>query len=341
MSALSYRSSLKKIGVPAGAPQSYLAFASRPKSLRAAIRSMDHPASSDWSEPPNIYRDEDWTDEVQGIAWDGGHWIFSANANQTKPGHNDKAIYVFPNHSNLKDGNWSQMIAYKNIPHPNVGVTVHESDDHWGQITYDNGHVYVAHFWDTDDPHFPRNARVLVLKDKGGSLSYSHWIELDKPTSPKPPHKTDRAEFQAINPWDGMLYTCFGGGEISEFFIHEPNGKWTKRVLPLTPSVTAVQGACFSPNGHLYIATNETPSGDDEHQMIYYYSALNGHRLGQIRVLADEGLPDQELEGICYAPLVAPNGDKVWIHAILLENINLALDNIFIKQWAGARPDVI
>jgi len=338
MTRLSYRAGLAKIGVPAGANQSYLAFTSRPKSLRTAIASMDYPASSDWSEPQDIYRDESWTDEVQGIAWDGGHWIFSTNANQAKPGSNHKAIYVFPSHSDLKDNSWSQMIAYKDIPHPSVGVEEHEGDDHWGQITYYQGHVYVSHFW--DNPHFPNTCQVLVLNDNGGTLSYSHWIKLKYPVSPRPPHRTDRAEFQAINPWDGMIYTCFGDGEISEFFIHDPkDGSFTGKVLPLTPPVRAVQGACFSPNGHLYISTNDNPPGDSKHQMIYYHSALNGHRLGQIPVLTLEG--GDELEGICYAPLIAPSAEKVWIHATLLENRDISLDNIFLKQWACARPEVI
>jgi hypothetical protein len=72
--------------------------------------------------------------------------------------------------------------------------------------------------------------------------------------------------------------------------------------------------------------------------MIYYHSALNGQRLGEIIVLTLD--TDDELEGICYAPLVAPTGEKVWIHAILLEN-STALDNIFLKQWACARPELI
>jgi hypothetical protein len=368
VTTLSYRDGLEKIGAPAGKAQFYLDFHSRPKSLRTAIKSMDFPASTDWSEPPDIYRDEAWTDEVQGVDWDGNNWIFSTNANQAKPGARDKAIYVFPNHASLKDDSWSQEIPYHTVPHPLDDTD--EGDDHWGQITYYQGHVYVAHFWDNDDPRFPGNAQVVVFKDNGGSLSYDRWIELDKPVSPVPPHRQDRAEFQAINPWDGMLYTCFGDGELTEFFVHDMQGKFTGKVLPLTPKVSAVQGACFTPNGHLFISTNEPPLGDKlaamelqlalaqaqaqgalpgltidalaltaKHQMIYYHSVLNGHRLGQITVLSLEG--GQEQEGICYAPLHAPDGTKVYIHAILLENRDVSLDNIFLKQFACARPEVI
>jgi hypothetical protein len=45
-----------------------------------------------------------------------------------------------------------------------------------------------------------------------------------------------------------------------------------------------------------------------KYQTIPYYSALNGHRFGVISVLAEEGMPDQELEGNCYASVTAPGG---------------------------------
>ena len=92
---VSYRTALTKIGIPETALVSYRGFVSRPKSLRQAIKSMDAPTTQQWSQVSDIFRDDFWTDEVQGVAWDGVHWIFSANANQSKPDHNDKAIYVF------------------------------------------------------------------------------------------------------------------------------------------------------------------------------------------------------------------------------------------------------
>jgi hypothetical protein len=88
---VSYRTALTKFGIPKTAMVSYRGFVSRSKSLRHANRSMDAPTSQQWSQVLDIFRDDFWADEVQGVAWDGTHWIFSANANQTKPGHNDKA----------------------------------------------------------------------------------------------------------------------------------------------------------------------------------------------------------------------------------------------------------
>ena len=341
---LSYRESLTKIGIPKTASVSYRSFFSRPASLRQAIASMDAPATQQWSQVSDIFRDDDWTDEAQGVAWDGSHWIFSTNANQAKPGHNDKAIYVFKGGESLGDGNWVSMLKYKDVPHPVSGTT--ENDDHWGQLCFFQGLVYVAHFW-TGGPK--DTANVVVFNDTNGMLSFSKWVELEKPTS-WDGVRHERAEFQAINPWDGMLYTCFGSGNIDEFFIHDRNtGKWTGRSLKLHPPVKFVQGACFSPNGHLYIATNAKLPGDGKYQTIWYYSALNGHRFGVIPVLAEQSEDqdpnvdslDQELEGICFANVGVSGGQGAQIHAVLLENINLALDNIFFKSFAAPVPAVV
>lgn len=324
----SYRASLAKIGVAPTARVSYLGFASRPKSLRAAIASMDFPSSQSWSQVSDIFRDDDWTDEVQGVAWDGSRWIFSANANQLKPGHNDKAIYVFEGGKTLADGNWLSRLNFKDVPHPASGTT--ESDDHWGQVCFFDGLVHISHFWNSPK----HGASVFVFKDKNGVLQFSRWIELDEPASPTD-GRHEKAEFQAINPWDGALYTCFGSGDIHEFFIHDPNsGKWTGKTLKFDAPVTQVQGACFSPNGHLYIASNRRFPTDTRYQTIWYYSALNGHRLGAIPVLAEED--DQELEGICFADVSVPDGRRAQIHAVLLENRNVALDNLFFKSFASA-----
>jgi hypothetical protein len=333
---LSYRAHLAKIGIPAGAAVSYKAFYSRPKSLRVAMRSMNAPATESWTQVSDIFRDDFWTDEVQGVAWNGSHWIFSANANQSKPGHEDKAIYVFAGGATLGDGNWTTRIKYKDVPHPIAGL--HESDDHWGQVTYYQGRIYVSHWW-AGGPI--SGASVVVFKCSGGSLSFERWIALDRPKS-QVDGRQERAEFQAINPWDGMFYTCFGGGDIHEFFKHDPEtGKFTGEALRLKTPITQVQGACFSPNGHLYIASNSTMPGDDEYQTIWYYSALNGHRFGVIPVLAEERMPEQELEGLCHATVQVPGGAAAQIHAVLLENPwgEAALDNIFFKSFATTTPD--
>jgi hypothetical protein len=59
-----------------------------------------------------------------------------------------------------------------------------------------------------------------------------------------------------------------------------------------------------------------------------------------IPVLAEEG--NQELEGICHANVGFANGQKTaQIHAVLLENSLIALDDIFFKSFSAPKPEVV
>ena len=129
---LSYRDQLSKIGIAHDANVAYGNFYSKNKSLKAAMRSMDAPETQDWQQVSDTFRNDYWTDEVQGVAWNGSHWIFSTNANQDKPGAEDKAIYVFKGGHTIGDGDWSARIKYKDVPHPIAGTV--ESDCHWGSL---------------------------------------------------------------------------------------------------------------------------------------------------------------------------------------------------------------
>ncbi len=351
---ISYRSQLQKIGYQPGTAVSYRhSFASRPTSLRQAMRSMDAPQTKKWDQVADLERDEFWTDEVQGVAWDGGNWIFSCDANQDKPDVNDKAIYVFKGESKLLDHQWTSMIPYHTFPHLTAGK---DSHNHYGQLTYYEGYVYVSHFYKAG----PLEGKkfILVLKNENGQLLYSHWIELGKVVH------SDKSEllpeFQAINPWDGCLYTCRGEANPNEFFIHDiQNGEWTGRRLtliggecqglmaqdgsPLPVLVnlpSRVQGACFSPNGHLYIACDvRLTQGLGQFKAIAYFSALNGYLMGIIPVLAKKG--DQEIEGVCYGNVSWKDGRSAQIHVILLVNRNAAIDNIFFKSFSTNQSELV
>jgi hypothetical protein len=334
---ISLKENLAKIGITSGTPVSYHdSFASRPASLRQAIRSMDAPQN--WQPVSDIFRDDFWTDEVQGIGWDGSNWIFSCNANQSKPDANDKAIYVFRGGQPLGDGKWICRIAYKDVPHPIAGLD--ESDDHWGQLTCYNGSVYVSHYWSGGPKQSQTN--VVVFKNSGGILQYENkWIPLEQVTSSD--GRTGYPEFQGINPWDGKFYSCLGGENVPEFFIHNPDtGLWEeKRTFHLNGFMPrTVQGACFSTNGHLYVAVDSRSSDwGRDYKWIFYYSALTGTFLGKIPVLAEED--GQELEGICYGAVSFGDGRTAQIHAILLENRDVALDNIFFKSFAADVPEAV
>jgi hypothetical protein len=350
---ISLRQYLPRIGIYLDMPFSYRSFYSRPNSLRQAIRWMDAPQN--WAQVSDVFRDDFWTDEVQGVAWDGANWIFSCNANQKKPGANDKALYVFQGGQPLGDDNWLCRLAYKDVPQPSP-ATHAEGDDHWGQLTWYNGFLYVSHFWG-EGPGKGRT-NVVVFRDSGGVLAYDRWVQL-KPVQPSEGGGWFYPEFQGINPWDGLFYTCRGGPNPREFYLHEPEfGRWKdKRVLKFAGGENQaihvaedsaslvvdlpsdVQGACFSPNGHIYVACDARLRANTNCKAIACFSALNGHLMGIIPVLAEDN--GQELEGICHGNVSWADGRVAQVHAILLENRDVALDNIFLKSFAADRPEVV
>jgi hypothetical protein len=375
---ISLKETLKKLIYPSDIKFSFREkFAAHPDSLRQAIysmiRSIDAPQS--WKPVSDIFRDDYWTDEVQGIAWDGENWIFSCNANQAKPlGVNEKAIYVFKGGQPIGDDKWICRINYKDIPHPLVmfpNVQIFPDYNHYGQVTCYNGHVYVEH-------HFEKGPKknhtyVIVFRNDGGILQYDKWIELEEVTTQDPNYPNDQSkyitffpQFQAIIPWDGYIYTC-PWSLNNEFYIHyledHPDGKWRAgqwtrntlkfsggkekawhidddsdtRVLVDLPS--KVQGACFSPNGHLYISCEVRLVDDTRYKAIAYFSSVSGHLMGIIPVLAEED--GQEIEGICFGETSWLDGRKAQIHAILLENRDAALDNIFFKSFLADHPEIV
>jgi hypothetical protein len=321
---------------------------------------MDGPKDSDWRQVMDIpLKTTDWTQKCNGVVFDGQYWVFTSNGSaipllgeieesvkdpiagtvgdllDVPVGFVPRALYVFPNSTNLnkahfKDSNKKSWFVFRNkhISNP-VGL------DHIGQVSFYEGLFYVSHFNNL-------GTQVIVLRNNHGVMEYIKCIELEKPTS-SDGKRTDRAEFQAINPWDGLMYSSYGSGTITELFTHELEGvnagKLNKKRLTLRKPIVGnndtkeypVQGACFSPNGHLYIASNVKAEGDRKFQTIYCYSALNGHCFSTIRVLAKES--SQELEGICY-----------WdgkIYAVLLDTMYKEKDDIFFKAFTATNPALV
>lgn len=330
------RDALERIGIDRNAPFSIRDdLQSFPPSLRQLMAATQNPG--EWRQVNEVSRDQVWTDEVQGVAHDGEHWIFCCNANQGKPGTRDKALYHFPNGSTLKDGGWShELVFWRDVPSP---IAAKESNHHWGQPAFFNGQVFISHFWQDADP--VAGHHVVVLDNNGGAPTLNRWIELLPITSGG---RTDRPEFQAINPWDGQLYSSFGGGDlVSEFFIHDmADGKWTGKSFKFQePLPCNIQGACFSGNGHLFVVVDQYYNypPDDANKFIFCYSALNGKFLSSIAVLAE--LSYQELEGICVAHASWPDGRQAQVHAVLLENHDVAKDNLFFKSFCADVPSAV
>lgn len=309
---------------------SYSEFFSRPNSLRQAIRSMDAPSFSEWQEVSNILVDEKWTEECQGVTWDGSHWIFSSNGSLWFGGSSPKALYVFEGGTPLKQEN---MLNYRDLADDIPDI------EHVGQVCFHKGSIYLSHY--TTNEHGRAGSQAVVFKMHYTQPRYHDIIPLTKVISPST-GKESFPEFQAINPWDGLLYSSNGG---NEFFTHEPDGEWTGNTLTLDMWTWPwIQGTCFSPNGHMYIATYDPDNYIlcGRTQYINYYSALNGHFLGMIYVEVPRGYPNEELQGICYADVTYPNASRAQIHAVVLENYGWdEKDDIKFKSFTASRSNLI
>jgi hypothetical protein len=339
---ISYRAQLAKIGEQQGTPVSYQSFGWRPQSLRKAMRAMDFPKKFEQATEGRGQLDESWTEEIQGVVWAGAQWIFSSNGSQPEKGitvgDSPKALYIFDGKTKFKDPNRTVFFAFVHplatlidtvqpvIPPPPNEKTL----NHIGAMVIHKGLLYVDH-WIGNTGH-------LIVCEISGGIAFMKWIVLESAGN-------QRVNLVGINPWDDTIFTCHGETMTDRLFMHDLNGTLlrhkdgTVKELILTPPIDDggyVQGGAFSPNGHIYIPSGKTKLGR-QHQFIYCYSALNGHRLNEISVLAEE--PLQELEGICYANLIR-EGHAVQLHAVLLDN-QIAKDNIYLKSFAASEPDLV
>ncbi|HYG79220.1 MAG TPA: hypothetical protein VD861_02465 [Pyrinomonadaceae bacterium] len=343
---ISYRAQLAKIGEQPGTPVSYQNFGWRPASLRQAMRAMDFPQQFQQATEKPGRINEDWTEEIQGVVWDGAHWIFSSNGSQPEKGFtfgdSPKALYVFNGTTNFVSPAGAFVIAAvhpgppgftqvtPHIPPPPGFTTI----NHVGPLVIHNGLLYVEHWIDN-------SGHLIVCELNNGAVAFKEWMELESAEG-------KRVGMVGINPWDGTIFTCHGDIGITKLFLHGLDGKLLKRKdgtvreLSLTPPINDngfVQGGAVSPNGHIYIASGRRQEDlGRDHQFIYCYSALNGHLLNTIAVLAED--TGQELEGVCYAD-VTRAGHHVQLHAVLLDNFTLEKDDIFLKSFAASEPDLV
>ena len=345
----SFRAALAKLGVPENEPVSWRGFWSVPDGLAAAIASADFVNFPGMN--PGITElslDENWTEECQGVAYHGDAWVFSSNGSRpiSENGHifgsEPKALYRFRPGSSLHDGDITHKLifatpngdGYVNIcPPPLGGGPIY----HIGAICSYSDHIYVDH-WNHES--FGHLAKVGF---DGNQFNFVEWIRLDPEvdTDPATGEKIrQRVNLVGINPWDGTVLTCLGGGTPqTRLFVHELNsGNYTGRELSIMldpePKDQYIQGGAFSDDGRLFISVGR---GDvKNYQYIYCYSALTGRRLYVIAVLTEGD--NQELEGICFARCIGKGGANLQLHVVLLENKGVldggVRDNIFFKSYA-------
>jgi hypothetical protein len=149
-----------------------------------------------------------------------------------------------------------------------------------------------------------------------------------------------------------------------EFFKHDPESGLLIRdrndpdkldVLTLKEAVWNVQGACFSPNGHLYVSENVRMPSNNKFKRVSYFSALNGYKYGEIWNLAEKGnlpfsipalgKPDgdwpDEMEGLCFYDFYRADGLRCQIHVVVLRNNAVGDDGIFLNHFCAEHPDLV
>ena len=325
MSFLSLRTALSTIGEPKGSVVSVPSdFKSTPgKSLKDIANAMMLlPRPEQWVQANESHKNEHWTEEVQGVTWDGSHFYFSAN-DAGKPGSPKRTIYRFVGNGDVE--------------------TVLEMDEqygkHLGALDFFGGKLFCA----MEGP-----VGVLVVDPQSGS-AVRHSLK-NKDGGP-PPQKS--MPWCAVNPWNKLLYSSENGDDAPTPTIHAYDPTNGFRNVPTAQIELAphparhVQGGCFSAHGHLYLATDQRDPNAPEYKLLRAYSAFNGYFLGAARVLALED--DQELEDCCYAPMTI-NDAAVQIHVVLLENETWDpspggpvpdMDNIFFKHFSAPTPSAV
>jgi len=314
---ISLRLRLRNIGVALDSSFYYKSLHFPPHSLREAMDLMDAPTT--WQETHgNKGEDQNWTEECQGVATDGEYWIFSSNGS-TGAGSNPRALYFFPYGIKLTDDNIKRMINLDSL-FPEL--------HHIGPVSYHDNHLYVSH-WKESQP----SDQALIFVRTSSGYAVDRVVDIKPVTSDT--GETFTPEFQAYDPISGLLATMRGrydDWQYKVFFHDATSGEW-RHTINLSTWVKEIAGVCFSAR-NIFVACNFRDSAwGHDYKGIYYFSRLNGARMGAIPVLAEES--NQEMEGICYAPGPAQ------IHAVLLENQKLAKDNIFFKQFAADHPDVV
>lgn len=267
-----------------------------------------------WREVDSIFLDEHWTDEVQGPLFHERRWIFSSN--------NPRCLYAFKPGRPLTDENVAWRFLFKDhVPAP-------RRLNHVGQICLYQDEVYVSHF-EKDGAA----SNMIVVAITNGRPRFVRWTPFEPVTVNK---KSTIVELQAIHPSSGTAFTTQAfAGDVREIFCHDARtGKYTGKRITLSRTLHLLQGGCVTPEGHLYLSTNEK-SADGRYQLIWRCSPATGRVFKtSIPVLAERD--DQELEGICYADLRTAKGTPAKIHAALLENRNVARDNLFLKSFGDA-----
>lgn len=245
------------------------------------------------------FHNQDWTEECQGVTHDQDSWYLSSN----------------------KDGR--QGVYRLSLTHQQLGFVdlTGNGSGHLGDIDHHQGRIYCA---------MEQPVKIIVIEATG---PWTWWpVDLRGEQGQDPPQSD--CPWCAVHPWNGLLYSSDFGNDapgvsvLRAYRLDEPTRQFRHvpaEDITLALPVRRVQGAAFSDNGHVVIASDHT---DD----IRCFSTLNGAYRGRAPIQKDAS-KFEEVEGITIWKDVSYDGQPTQVHVILLDNDWPDGDDIYFKHY--------
>jgi hypothetical protein len=273
--------------------------------LRDIMRAMRSPKPSEWTiTNEGQFFNHDWTEECQGVAHDDTYWYISSN-------HEGKQrVYRFSLANNIE--------GYVKL--------AGNGSNHVGDIDYYQGRIYCA----MENP-----VKIVIIDTPPFDVNGWWPAELVGASGGGAPPQTS-CPWCAVNPWNGLLYSSNNGDNApgedtlrayrfdspSGHFIHVPSAD-----IVLQEKLRRIQGAVFSKNGHVLLASNH--SND-----IRCYSVLNGYYLGRAPIQKDDSWNvGEEIEGLTIWEGISYESVPTHVHVVLLDNDSPDDDDVYFKHY--------
>lgn len=180
---------------------------------------------------------------------------------------------------------------------------------HVGDVDYFEGRVYVALEHPTQFAVFDRSLGAQGTRAVSTPDGHFSWC--------------------AVNPWNGLLYTsAWNGADALYAFDRSTGARRDTEDIALDGSVNRVQGGTFSPNGRIYLASDDKSGAAG----IHGFGLPTGRRLGFIPIEIHQGFPKyEETEGIGFG-LMTSLGHPTVVHLVLLDQDAIS-DDIYFKTY--------
>ena len=249
----------------------------------------------------------DWADNVNGVAHDDNNWYIAQESRLVK----------YPFTKNLMSSPSRQF---------NINVC-----NHYGDPTFHNGEIYVP------VEGCPEGRRIEVFNPNLQKIRYGILPQ-------------GHASWVSINPVNGLMYSSdfYKSKYGKEVHVYDPNFKNGEKIkylytIRLDTGIKRIQGGAFSPNGNLYLVS------DNRHSTplagIYQFT-IRGREGINMKFISPNGfapgLPHcEEMQGITIVNMNSKNAPKIkgQIHWILIQNDLGNADDLYFKHISVDDPD--